>query len=105
MSAPKTEIFVSTDVETAYLPDKKLIGTFSANLETLPDAISHPKTMAWWKTQPDAWQSCRNDLQQPEIALQNYLEWLKALPGSPVFVAYPAAFDFLFVYWRALQNY
>jgi hypothetical protein len=29
--------------------------------------------------------------------------WLKALPGSPVFVGYPAAYDFLFVYWYLMR--
>ncbi|MGH9829448.1 MAG: exonuclease, partial [Blastocatellia bacterium] len=26
-----------------------------------------------------------------------YVEWLKQLPGKPVFLGYPAAFDFMFV--------
>ena len=62
------EIYVSTDVETdgpipgpnsmlsfgsaAYRADKKLIATFSANLDTLPGAAGDPKTMAWWQQQP-----------------------------------------------------
>jgi hypothetical protein len=119
MAASKPEIFVSTDVETdgpipgvysmlsfasaAYLPDKQLIGTFSVNLETLPEAITDPETMTWWQTQPEAWLACRANLEKPETALQNYLTWLKALPGAPVFVAYPAAFDFLFVYWYLIR--
>jgi hypothetical protein len=36
----------------AYLPDKKLVDTFSANLETLPGAQGHPRTMAWWQKCP-----------------------------------------------------
>ena len=119
MRPTKPEIYVSTDVETdgpipgvysmlsfasaAYLPDKQLIGTFSANLQTLPGAVTHPKTMEWWQTQPEAWAACRTDLQTPESALQNYFAWLKALPGRLVFVAYPAAFDFLFVYWYLIR--
>jgi len=35
----------------------------------------------------------------PETAMRRYVLWLKALPGKPVFVGYPAGFDFLFVYW------
>ena len=31
--------------------------------------------------------------------MPRYLAWLKALPGRPTFVGYPAAYDFLFVYW------
>jgi hypothetical protein len=109
------EIYVSTDVETdgpvpglysmlsigsaAYLPDKTLVSSFSANLETLPGAAAHPETMAWWRTQPQAWEWCRNGVLQPEQAMRDYLAWLKSLPGTPVFVAYPASFDFMFVCW------
>jgi hypothetical protein len=110
-----SEAYVSTDVETdgpvpgvnsmlsfgsaAYRADKTLISTFTANLETLPSAVADPKTMAWWETQPEAWLACRQDLQPPEAAMKKYLEWLKRLPASPVFVGYPAAFDFMFISW------
>ena len=55
-----TEIYISTDVESdgpipgphsmlslgsaAYTADKRLVSTFSVNLETLPGASAHPKT-------------------------------------------------------------
>jgi len=113
------EIYVSTDVETdgpipgphsllsigsaAYLPDKTLHSTFSANLETLPGATGHPETMAWWQRNSRAWSKCRRDLQSPEAVMQNYVHWIKQLPGIPVFVAYPAGFDFTFVYWYLIQ--
>lgn len=113
------EIYVSTDVETdgpipginsmlsfgsaAYLPDKTLLGTFSANLETLPEAKSDPKTMDWWETQPEAWSAQRENIQSPELAMPKYSSWLESLPGKPVFVAYPAAFDFMFVYWYLIR--
>ena len=35
--------------------------------------------------------------------MQDYLNWLKSLPGRPVFVAYPAGFDFMFVYWYLIR--
>src|SRR5579862_2802206 len=113
------EIYVSTDVETdgpipgpnsmlsfasaAYRADKSLVDTFSANLETLPDASGDPGTMAWWQTQPKAWAATRCDLETPEAALPRYVVWLKRLPGKPVFVGYPAGFDFLFVYWYLIR--
>src|SRR5215475_4033484 len=113
------EIYVSTDVETdgpipgpnsmlsfgsaAYRADKTLVSTFSANLETLPGAKGDPRTMAWWQEQPGAWKECRRNPQSPESAMREYLAWLKALPGKPVFVAYPAGFDFLFVYWYLIR--
>jgi hypothetical protein len=113
------EVYVSTDVETdgpipgpnsmlsfasaAYRPDKTLVGTFSANLETLPGAKADPHTEAWWRQYPDAYQATRTDLEAPEIAMPRYVAWVKQLPGKPVFVAYPAGFDFLFVYWYLIR--
>ncbi len=35
--------------------------------------------------------------------MRNYLAWLKALPGEPVFVAYPVAFDYMFVQWYLIN--
>lgn len=113
------EIYLSTDVETdgpipgphsmlsfgsaAYTADKKLVSTFSANLETLEGATAHPKTAEWWATQPEAWAACRSDLQKPESAMRTYVQWVRGLEGKPVFVAYPAGFDFLFVYWYLIR--
>jgi hypothetical protein len=113
------EIYVSTDVEAdgpipgrysmlsfasaAYLADKTLLGTFAANLEQLPDAITDPRTMDWWATQPEAWEACRADTQPPEDAMRSYAAWLMELPGKPVFVAYPAGFDFMFVNWYLVR--
>ena len=41
----------------------------------------------------------RRDLKAPERAIGDYVAWVKRLPGKPVFVAYPAGFDFTFLYW------
>ncbi|NJL27797.1 MAG: exonuclease [Thermoanaerobaculia bacterium] len=115
----KGEIYISTDVEAdgpipgphsmlsfasaAFLADKTLVATFSRNLETLPGAEPHPETAAWWQTQPATWAACRQDLQPPEQAMCEYLAWLEALPGKPVFVGYPVAYDFMFVYWYLIR--
>ena len=85
----------------------KLIDTFSANLHTLEGAKANPETEAWWKTQPEAWDICRRDLQSPETAMKNYVKWVNDMSyksaGKPVFVAYPAGFDFLFMYWYMIR--
>jgi len=39
----------------------------------------------------------------PEEAIPAYVKWIKGLGGKPVFVAYPAGFDFLFVYWYLIR--
>jgi hypothetical protein len=114
-----SEIYISTDVETdgpipgpysmlsfgsaAYTADKRLVSTFAANLETLPEASAHPKTAEWWATQPEAWAACRKNPEAPTSAMARYVSWIKGLNGKPVFVAYPAGFDFLFVYWYLIR--
>jgi hypothetical protein len=113
------EVYVSTDIEAdgpipgphsmlsfasaAYRADKMLVGTFEANLETLPGARGDPKTMEWWKGQPAAWAACRTNPRDPEAVMPEYVAWLKSLPGRPVFVAFPAGYDFMFVYWYLIR--
>jgi hypothetical protein len=115
----KPEIYVSTDIEAdgpipgvnsmlsfgsaAYLADKTLVGTFSANLEPLDGAVADPATADWWKQHPEAWAECRRDCRPPKSAMESYHKWLTELPGRPVFVGYPAAYDFLFVYWYLMR--
>jgi hypothetical protein len=113
------EVYVSTDIEAdgpipgphsmlsfgsaVFLADKTLVSTFSANLETLPEASGHPETMRWWRSQPEAWQACRKDTKPPQEVMPRYLAWLQELSGRPVFVGYPAAYDFMFVYWYLIR--
>src|ERR1041385_4637774 len=87
----------------AYDSNKTLLATFSANLLTLPGAGTDPRTMEWWKSQPGAWEECQRDKRDPAEVMPEYVRWLKALPGRPVFVAYPAAYDFMFVYWYMIR--
>lgn len=113
------ELYVSTDVETdgpipgpnsmlsfasaVFTSDGNMINTFSANLECLEGAVGNPDTMKWWNTQPEAWEECRKHTRLPQVVMKEYLDWLKKLPGKPVFVGYPATFDFMFVYWYLIK--
>lgn len=113
------ETYVSTDIEAdgpipgphsmlsigsaAFDPEGNVVGTFTANLETLDGATGHPSTMQWWSTQPEAWEAARADLRPVEEAMLEYCAWVEALPGKPVFVGYPAAYDFMFVYWYLMR--
>jgi hypothetical protein len=113
--ASMAEIYVSTDIEAdgpipgphsmlsfgsaAFRADKTLVGTFEANLATLPGAQGDSKTMQWWQRQPEAWTACRTNIREPVEVMPEYVGWLKSLPGRPVFVGYPAGYDFMFVYW------
>lgn len=114
-----SEIYLSTDVEVdgpipgphsmlsfasaAFLPDKTCVSTFTANLAPLPGAGGHAHTMAFWRAHPEAWEAARRAPRDPAEAMADYVRWIDALEGRPVFVGYPAAFDFLFVYWYLMR--
>jgi len=78
---------------------------FSCNFEPIEGASGFPDTMRWWATQPEAWAATRVDPVSAEEGVRRFVTWIEGLrdpsgrPGKPVFVGYPASFDFLFVYW------
>lgn len=114
-----TELYVSTDIETdgpapglnsmlsigsaVFDRHKCLLATFSANLQMLPGAMGHPETMRWWQGHPQAWDACRRNAEPPVAVMARYHDWVLGLPGRPVFVGYPASFDFMFVAWYLLR--
>ena len=109
------EVYVSVDIESdgpipgphsmlslgsaAYTEDCERVSTFSMNLELLEGATGHPDNMAWWGENQAAWEASRREPRPPAEAMPEYAEWLEDLPGRPVFVGYPAAWDFMFVQW------
>lgn len=109
------EVYVSVDIESdgpipgphsmlslgsaAFTEDCEQISTFSANLELLEGATGHPDNMSWWSENQVAWELARKAPRPPSSAMADYVDWLEGLPGRPVFVGYPAAWDFMFVQW------
>lgn len=113
------EIYVSTDIETdgpiparnsmlsfgsaAFTLARGMVDTFSANLECMPGASPDPKTMTeFWGKNPEA--ACRKDQKPIAETMTAYVEWVNRLPGKPVFIGYPATFDFQFVYWYIIAH-
>jgi len=124
------EIYFSTDVETdgpipgpnsmlslgsaAFSSSGKLLATFSVNLETLPGAEPDPSTQAWWEAHPEAYKASREGTLAPDQAMLLFSKWVNDTlircsgqgpirKASPVFVGFPAGFDFLFVYWYLIK--
>jgi DNA polymerase III alpha subunit (gram-positive type) len=113
------EVYFSTDIEAdgpipgrnsmlsfgsaAFLPDGTMVDTYSANLDTLPEATQDLDTMEWWKGQKEAWDAHRVNTRPAEVVMPEYVQWVKDVckkhNAKPVFVGYPAGFDFLFMYW------
>ena len=109
------ETYVSVDIEAtgpipgpysmvsigcvAYDASLRCVGTFFSNIEELPFASVHPETQKFWENNKDAWLATRCDPKTPDHAMIELLKWVNSLTGKPVFVAYPAAFDWMFVAW------
>lgn len=115
----QSEIYVSTDIEAdgpipgphsmlsfasvAYGPGRTPVGTYTANLQTLPGASTHPLTMEWWRSYPQAWAASRSAPRAPEEVMPEYAAWVAALPGRAVFVGWPASWDFMWIYWYLIR--
>jgi hypothetical protein len=113
------EIYVSTDIEAdGPIPGEYSmlslgsvaldsagteLGAFYCNLDLLPGASVHPDTEKFWQRNASAYAATRENSQAPAAAMIQYSAWLRSLPGSPVFVGYPAGFDFTFVYWYLIR--
>ena len=116
----KPELYISIDIESdgpipgvnsmlslgaaAYTKDKKLLDVFSSNLHFLSDATHNPDTMEWWKTQPEAWKKCRENARDPKLVMHEFVDWINSFKDyTPVLVAFPAGFDFTYVYWYTMK--
>ena len=113
------DIYVSTDVESdgpvpglhsmlsfgsaAFGQDGRLVSTHAANLCLLEGAQGDAATMDWWRANLAAWEATRQDCILPDAAMRGYVDWLAVLPGRPVFVGYPAVFDFMFIQWYLVR--
>jgi hypothetical protein len=118
------ELFVSVDVETngripgpssmwslgaaAILDDGTIVGEFDANLEELVGSAGEADTLAWWARQdPKILEACRSNPQAPELVMRDFVVWVNRTAGlhkaKPVCVAYPAGFDWTFVYWYIVR--
>ena len=112
------EIYCSTDIEAdGPIPGKysmlslacsagrfkngklEVVDEFSRNLERLPGAEEHPDTMNFWSGFPDAYNATRIDTVDPEIAMKEFSEWLKGLPGKTILTTWPGGYDFMWVVW------
>jgi hypothetical protein len=118
------ELYISIDVETdgpipgpnsmlslgavALTPRGVNLGEFEINFEELEGASGNPDTMAWWAKQPkEIWDACRREPKHPQVAMRQFASWINDLAEehhlTPVCVAYPAGFDFMFVYWYLMR--
>jgi len=116
---PTPELYISCDIEAdgpcpglfsmlsfglaAFTLDKRLVGTFSRNLEVLDGAQTDERTMKWWAQadQAAAYAKSREGLTSPRGAMVDCKSWLEDMKvfGRPIVVGAPSGFDFTFMYY------
>ena len=105
----KNPIYVVTDVEVdgpvpgensmlsfasvAITETGKELGHFQTTLTPLDDANPDPLTMEWFKGQHEAYAAATANPKSPTEAILKYVNWVKSLDGSPIFVAHPLGMD------------
>lgn len=109
-------LFVSLDVETlGPIPGKHAMVQLGAACFNIDGMVvnswqgslskdvwgSHSSTMEWWRLPKNirTFQKIEKDARPPGETMRAFHTWLVKLPGRPTPVAYPAAFDYMFVYW------
>ena len=121
---PKLDILISIDVESdGPIPfdfsmlsfgsvaingqTGEILDKFYANLFPLPDAKENRGTMKWWATQPEAWEACHVNQEDPKAAMERYIEWcanLKEKYYARLSTAgWPESFDFAFLHWYLIH--
>lgn len=114
------EIYVSVDIEAdgpipgphsmlslgavALLETGKEVGAFEVNFEELEGAKPDPGTAEWWSKQDrEVWNHIRKNPVPPKAGMESFVAWVDQISKQQnlpvVCVAYPAGFDFTFVYW------
>jgi DNA polymerase III alpha subunit (gram-positive type) len=109
-----SEWYCSVDVETngpipgdnsmlslgaaAFLPNGKMIDTFYVNFKEIENSYPNKDTMEWWEKNKEAYEATRQNTVDASQAIGQFVSWVNKINGKPVFVGYPATFDFMFVY-------
>jgi hypothetical protein len=119
LQQPTPELYISCDVEAdgpcpglfsmlsfglaAFTLDKRLVATFSRNLELLDGADVDERTTKWWaqESQVEAYRKCREGLVSPRAAMVEAKSWLDEMRafGRPIVCGAPSGFDFTFMYY------
>lgn len=81
----------------------KLLSTFSMNLVELPGATQDARTMKWWEENKKAWEASRKNPEKPQIVMEEFNKWVQNHGPDVAFAAWPATFDFMWVYWYLMR--
>lgn len=113
------ELYFSTDIEAdgpipgphsmlsfasaVFDNNGKMLGTFSRNLQLLEGANPDSKTQDFWNKNKEAYEETRKNTIRPNEAMGEYVQWVNSYNSTPVFVGFPVAYDFMFMYWYMIK--
>jgi len=72
------------------------ISTFEIKLASLPEATPDTETQDWRKEQDTS------NLIDPQVAMQEFREWVQKLGGNPLLAVYPS-WDFMWLHWYLVR--
>lgn len=76
-----------------------VVSEFAENLRELEGSRRDLDTMQFWAKNPNAWRAATYYPSPADQVIRSLVAWAESLPGRPVFCAFPAGFDFTFVYY------
>jgi hypothetical protein len=90
-----------------YDPNGVVLEEYCANIHEIEGGIEDPDTMKWWAEQevknPGLWASMRENLVTPKYAMAMFdslvRKYMVVLNCAPLVVAYPAGYDFTWLYY------
>lgn len=82
-------------------PNERPIDVWTLNFRPLPGARPDPDTTAFWERNQEAYRAATENPSHPKDTMLDFAHWLQMMGQDRklVFVAYPAGFDWTFVYW------
>jgi len=90
----------------AFSLDRGVLEKFAVNFVPLPGASMDPKTKRFWDRNPDAYEATRHNQVDPPEAMKQYNAHIMSVlqkhaeqAQAPVFIEYPGAADFMWVFW------
>jgi hypothetical protein len=78
---------------TVALVDGVIGPSFEAVLAPLPEAKPDPGTLAWFRSEPEAYAFATKDPRPAGLVMSDFVAFVRGLPGTPVFASHPLSLD------------
>ncbi len=69
------------------------VNDFETTVSPLEECAADPGTIDWFRAHPEALIAATADPKPAAVAMEQYVTWIRSLPGQPIFVSHPLAMD------------